>query len=84
MFYLTPLAAALQGIGFGSMQTSLQGLLEITIVPEPLEILGSMAAGLKVKRRVRRWRTLASVPDWPDLFHIEQEDEELLMEIGAL
>lgn len=84
MFTLTPLAVALQGIGYGSLLTSLQGLLAVTIAPEPIENLGSQAAALKPKRRVRRWQTLASVPAWADLFAEEHEDEELLMEIGAL
>lgn len=84
MFRLTPLAVALQGIGYGTLLTSLQGLVAVTDFSAPPENLGSEAAGLKVKHRVRRWKTLASVPAWAELFTDEEEDEELLLEIGAL
>lgn len=79
MFTLTPLAAALQGIGYGSMQISLQGLLEVTIVPEPLEVLiGSMAPGLRTRRRIRR------VPiDWTAP-PVEEDARELNDQILAL
>lgn len=56
MFTLTPLAAALQGIGYGSLLTALQGLWSATVVPEPvtIESLGSMAATLPVRTSTRR------------------------------
>lgn len=56
MFTLTPLAAALHGIGYGSLLTALQGLWAVTSIPEPIAIesLGSMAAALPVARSPRR------------------------------
>lgn len=55
MFELNPLAAALQGIGYGSLLTALQGLWAVTVVPPPLPIEspGAMAA-FRPRRRVRR------------------------------
>ena len=35
MFTLTPLAVALQGIGYGTLLESLQGLVAVTIAPTP-------------------------------------------------
>lgn len=54
MFALTPLAVALQGIGYGTLLTSLQGLVAVTIAPEPLEILNGSMGAVQPRRRVRR------------------------------
>lgn len=60
MFTLTPLAAALQGVGYGSLLTALQGLWAVTVIPDslPIEAAGYMAAGLptspSTRRRARR------------------------------
>lgn len=84
MFALTPLAVALQGIGYGTLLTSLQGLVAVTVAPTVDDTAGSMAA-IAPRHRVRRWRRLFDVPNPADLLTaLEAEDEELLIEAGVL
>lgn len=84
MFRLTPLAIALQGIGFATLLTALQGLVAVTDASDQVESQGILGA-IKPKRRVRRWTTLASVPAaWEEQLKAQLEDEDLLLEVGAL
>ena len=83
MFALTPLAVALQSIGYGKLLSSLQGLLAVTVAPELLEQLGSLAA-IKPRRRVRRaGRLLPLVAPGAQPVD-ESEDEDVLALVGAL
>lgn len=85
MFALTPLAIALQGIGFGTLLTSLQGLVVVTIAPEPFDDTAGSLAAIQPRTRVRRWRRLFDVPNPHELLAaLEAEDEEILIEAGAL
>ena len=85
MFALTPLAVALQGIGYGTLLTSLQGLVAGTLAPEPFDDTAGSLAAIAPRHRVRRWRRLFDVPNPADLLAVlEAEDEELLLEAGAL
>lgn len=85
MFALTPLAIALQGIGYGTLLTSLQGLVAVTIEPEPFDDTAGSLAAIQPRHRTRRWRRLFDVPNPAELLAaLEAEDEELLLEAGAL
>lgn len=85
MFALTPLAIALQGIGYGTLLMSLQGLVAVTIAPEPFDDAAGSLAAIQPRHRVRRWRSLFDVPSPAELLAaLEAEDEELLLEAGAL
>lgn len=85
MFALTPLAVALQGIGYGTLLTSLQGLVAVTAAPEPFDDTAGSLAAIAPRHRVRRWRRLFDVPNPADLLaSLEAEDEELLLEADAL
>jgi hypothetical protein len=85
MFALTPLAIALQGIGYGTLLASLQGLVAVTIEPEPVDDTAGSLAAVQPRHRPRRWRRLFDVPNPADLLAaLEAEDEELLLEAGAL
>jgi len=85
MFALTPLAVALQGLGYGSFLSALQGLAEVTVAPADIEPTPPGAlAPVKVRHRTRRWSSFAAIPTpWEALFDAEREDEELLFEIGV-
>lgn len=85
MFALTPLAVALQGIGYGTLLTALQGLVAVTLAPEPFDDKAGSLAAIAPRHRVRRWRRLFDAPNPADLLAaLEAEDEELLLEAGAL
>ena len=82
---LSALAIALQGIGFDTLLTSLQGLVAVTIAPEPFADAAGSLAVIQPRTRVRRWRRLFDVPTPHDLLAmLEIEDEEILLEAGAL
>lgn len=92
MFALNPLAAALQGIGYGSLLTALQGLWAVTTIPAllPIEAAGGHAV-LQPRRRVRRtWLTPYQAITEPPPAAAPVDDEEardeleLLRCIGAL
>jgi hypothetical protein len=91
MFALTPLAVALQGIGYGSFLSALQGLADVTVAPAAEDEAGpgGVHAPIKARRRVRRAVYLPA--DWeepPDPAALaalaNREDEELLFELGVL
>ena len=98
MLTLNPLAAALQGIGFGAFLVALQGLWEATTIPAPLpiEALGSLASGLRTSAHTRRrgrraWRLpyehfiVPSPAVAVDMLADEEEEElEELRCIGVL
>ena len=84
MFTLTPLAIALQGIGYGTLLTSLQGLLAVTATPEPFDDTGGAQAAVRPRRRVRRWASLAAVPAPWELMQAADRDDEELLALGAL
>ena len=85
MFTLTPLAVALQGIGFATLLTALQGLLAVTIAPGTEDPPRGSLAPIKPRHRTRRWSSLAAVPLPLDLLaESERQDEELLFELGVL
>ena len=79
---LTPLAVALQGIGYGSFLTAVQGLavIEDTVQPPIITLLPQGGHGkIKPKRRARRLLPLPQV----DLADTE-EDELALQLLGML
>ena len=87
MFELTPLAIALQGIGYASQLAALQGLVAVTAVPgdpadaEPAS--GSHAAP-KPRRHAVRWRSMAAVPAPWEQFAEQSRDEDELLALGVL
>jgi len=84
VFTLTPLAVALQGIGYGTLLTALQGLVAVTIAPE-LPVIGFQAP-IRPRRHVRRvfptWEPIAApaviAPAQPAEDLVELDDEEVL------
>lgn len=83
MFALTPLAVALQGIGYGTLLTSLQGLVAVTVAPAD-DTQGAMAA-IAPRHPVRRWRRLVGVPSpLEQILAQELADEDVLLELGVL
>lgn len=85
MFALTPLAVALQGIGYATLLVSLQGLVAVTVAPTPVELTTGTHATITPRRRVRRWVPLASAPNpYELLLEANRRDEEELLLLGAL
>ena len=85
MFALTPLAVALQGIGYATLLVSLQGLVAVTVAPPPIELATGSQAAFTPRRRVRRWVPLASAPNpYELLLEANRRDEEELVLLGAL
>ena len=88
MFRLTPLAVALQGIGYATLLVSLQGLADVTVAPEYVEPPGSHMAAVP-KRRIKRWPRPVDVPApvvamKTPVVDDEQDDEETLALVGAI
>jgi hypothetical protein len=92
---LNPLAAALQGIGYGSYLTAVQGLAAADLVLQAARDAQHPQPAFKPRKRVRRlrgphWVTLAplhapaAAQDWQAAEDAESEDEEALMLAGAL
>lgn len=80
---LTPLAVALQGIGFGTFLAAVQGL---AVVEEPVPPTGPSAPPAQpFARHRRRGRRLPRAVAPSVAVTIEQDDEELaLMLLGVL
>lgn len=79
MFTLNPLAAALQGIGYGSLLTGLQGLWAETIIP-PLQGAGPVITRAHLQRmRARReaLRNQAPARDEKTRRQLDEEADEL-------
>lgn len=82
MFTLTPLAVALQGIGYGTLLTSLQGLVAVTIAPElpPIGFQAPITPRRRVRLVVPTWEPIAATPVAPiakpveDLVELDDED----------
>ena len=87
MFALTPLTVALQGIGYATLLTALQGLVAVTIAPEPvlIDATGSQAA-FNVKRHVRRFRGVTALlpPATPSAPLVDEQDEEEALSLLGL
>ena len=85
MFTLTPLAVALQGIGYGTLLTAMQGLLAVTVAPplvidEPQGSMGRIAP----RRRVRRTGIATALLPHDAFAAPAQDEEELLLALGVL
>lgn len=80
MFQLRVLAIALQGIGYGTMLTALQGLVAVTIFDMP----PGGGARIPVKRRVRRWMSGSWLAVDEDMRQAEAADEDELFVLGLL
>lgn len=85
MFNLTPLAVALQGIGYGTLLTSLQGLVAVTVAPPYVadEPQGSMGR-IPAKRRVRRSGIATALLPHEVQWAGQKDEEELLLALGVL
>lgn len=73
---LTPLAVALQGIGYGSFLTAVQGLavIEDTVQPPIITLLPQGSHGkIKPKRRARRLL--------PQVLPADTEEDELALQL---
>ena len=75
---MNPLAVAMQGLGFAAALVALQGLLAF-VVAEVIKHEALHGGGIKTRRRVVR---APLVMPWP--LKPEDEDEALLMALGAL
>ena len=78
---LTPLAVALQGIGYGSFLTAVQGLavIEDTVQPPIITLLPQGSHGkFKPKRRARRLLPL------PQVLPADTEEDELALQLLGL
>jgi hypothetical protein len=76
---LSALAAALHGIGFGTLLMALQGLWEATVVPDPLPMQQGGGAGVPAaaRRRVGRRRVVKLLDE------MEQDDEEAMLALST-
>ena len=76
---LTPLAVALQGLGFGTHLTALQGILVVEpVLPPPV---GKLLAGGLASRPRRRSRRLLRPVAPAVLIQPDQDDEELTLQL---
>jgi len=82
VFALNALAAALQGIGFGPLHTALQGLVAVTVVPEPLPIVRRKTARpiTTTRRRGGRRRVISPMP----VEQLEPADDEEVLVLAML